>query len=95
LFHCRIDIWEVEDYFISKIKEQIDLAERRVIERIEHKVILQGIASDKVGTFEDGYMCFKEQLLYFISSLKSENNIEVGVINNENIPKFIKAFRDK
>ena len=54
----------VGDDLIKLIEE----VEQRKVDEIINEIEKQDIAKDKVGSFYDGYICFKDQILYYLKN---------------------------
>jgi len=45
----------------------LEVSDRKV-EEIIKEIEKQDIVKDKVGSFYDGYICFKDQILYYLKN---------------------------
>ena len=68
---CPNDIWdtklitfELKDWLKRKLQQVSDRKVEEIIKEIEK----QDIVKDKVGSFYDGYICFKDQILYYLKN---------------------------
>lgn len=55
---------EIEDFLLA--------SHTRLLKEVGSKVEKADIAEDKVGSFQDGYRCFKVQVLTLLSSMSGE-----------------------
>jgi len=50
------------------LKQKLQEVKQNTIEEIISKIKTQEIAKDKVGSFYDGYICLKDQILYYLKN---------------------------
>ena len=70
--HNKIDInrisyslcEDIETFLKQKLQKAID----NKVEEIREEIEKQDIVKDKVGSFYDGYICFKDQILYYLKN---------------------------
>ena len=61
---------DIKFFIFSLLHQEIERAVKEERERIVEAVRKAEIAEDKVGTFQDGYRCMREQVLYLLTKEK-------------------------
>jgi len=56
------------EYDIACMNEKIEIAIQKKVEEVINEIEKQDIVKDKVGSFYDGYICFKDQILYYLKN---------------------------